>query len=481
MSESNGDVHVHRADGAALAPNGEQINGNGHIDLEDPKNQQTKGYQPHIPPAEAHKNSEYIKRITIPLNTKPAWTPTKKLRMVIIGAGYSGMIMAHKLQHTHAAEMSTLLDFVVYEARSTVGGTWDANTYPGVRCDVPSAIYAFPFEPNPNWSTFFTTGQEIQEYFVKTVKKWKLDENVMFKHRVTEARWMEEQAQWRLKVQHGGHEFEDHADILISARGFLSTWRWPSIPGMHDFKGHKVHSAAWDHEYSYSHKRIAVIGNGSSGIQILPEMAKLDGTEVVSFQRGPTWVVSRHSPAKLMGSNDPSPNPVYSEEDKQRLCNPEELKAYRKRVQGGVNAAFKLFVKGSEYNKDTTEFAKEQMASKLNYDPELCEKLIPKYELGCRRITPGTGYLESFTRPNVRLTNSDIARITEEGMLTADGKFYPLDVIVCATGFDISQVPSFRIIGRNEVSLAEKWKDEPGTSPGPKEWLTFLRSRQCGC
>lgn len=101
------------------------------------------------------------------------------------------------------------------------------------------------------------------------------------------------------------------------------------------------------------------------------------------------------------------------------------------------------------------------MADKLNNDPVLCEKLIPKWELGCRRVTPGSGYLESFTLPNVHLTNSTITHVSEGGIHTEDGTFHPLDVIVCATGFDISQVPTFPIIGRNGVSLAKKWANEP--------------------
>jgi cation diffusion facilitator CzcD-associated flavoprotein CzcO len=137
-------------------------------------------------------------------------------------------------------------------------------------------------------------------------------------------------------------EREGYADILISARGFLSTWSWPSIPGLQDFQGHKVHSAGGDHSYDYSHKRIGIIGNGSSGMQVLPEMAKLEDTQVMSFQRSPTWVVSRHTPAKLVGSSDPSFHPEYREEDKERFRNPEELKRYRKLVQGNVNAAFKM-------------------------------------------------------------------------------------------------------------------------------------------
>jgi cation diffusion facilitator CzcD-associated flavoprotein CzcO len=331
----------------------------------------------------------------------------------------------------------------------------------GVRCDVPSAIYCFPFEPYPEWSHFFSQGDQIQEYFQMAVKKWKLDEHIRFDHRVQDATWIEDKAQWKLVVQHEGREIVDHVDVLISARGFLSTWHWPEIDGIHAFGGKKVHSADWDHAYEYSHKRIAVIGNGSSGIQILPEMAKLEGSKVISFQRSPTWIFSRHAPAKLLGRDDPDPNPAYTEEDKQRFRNPEEIRKYRKTVQAGVNRGFHLFVKGSQYNSEMTEFATKQMAAKLNHDPELCEKLIPKYELGCRRITPGTGYLEAFTQQNVALETNEISHISSKGIHTKNGAFHELDVIVCATGFDISQVPNFPIIGRNQVSLAEKWKDEP--------------------
>ena len=101
------------------------------------------------------------------------------------------------------------------------------------------------------------------------------------------------------------------------------------------------------------------------------------------------------------------------------------------------------------------------MATKLNDDPVLCEKLIPKWELGCRRVTPGNGYLEAFTRPNVHLTNSTITHMSESGVHTADRVFHPLDVLICATGFDISQIPNFPIIGRSGTSLGEKWAHEP--------------------
>lgn len=304
------------------------------------------------------RSPEYMDQITIPLNDVAAFTPRKKLRVVTIGAGFSGLILAHKIQHEHVKEMSEIIDHVIYEAMDQIGGTWVANTYPGVQCDVPSAIYvrplrkpsfrpantvqAFPFEPNPDWSQFYSSGPEILEYMKKTVKKWNLDRDIQFSTTVKEACWQEESSQWKLTLEHKGEEREEYADILVSARGFLSTWTWPSIPGIHDFKGHRVHSASWDDSYDYSNKRIGIIGNGSSGIQILPQMAQLPGTEVTSFQRGPTWIVSRLRPAKLVGSEDPATNPLYTDADRERFRNPEEIKKYRKMVQGNVNSSFKM-------------------------------------------------------------------------------------------------------------------------------------------
>ena len=400
--------------------------------------------------------------IKIPMHDVPSFTPRRKLRVVTIGAGYSGMMFAHKLQYTYEKEFSALVEHTIFETRSDAGGTWIANSYPGVQCDVPSHIYVFPFAPNPEWSHFYSTGSEIKDYFQKTVRDWDLLRDVQFDTKVEGAYWDENRSQWRLEVRHEetGHRTE-WADVLISARGILSHWRWPDIKGLHDFKGHKVHSAGWNHDFDYSNKRVGLLGNGSSAIQILPEISKLPGTNVQCFQRGPTWVVSRHTPAKLVGSDDPSYNPVYREVDKAKFRDPEEIKKYRKLIIGNVNRGFRIFVKGSKQQNDIKQFAHDQMAAKLNNDPELCSKLIPEFEMGCRRVTPGAGYLESFTKNNVKLTMSHIDYVDEKGIHTKDGQYYELDVIICATGFDVTHRPPIPIVGRNEVDLGEKWKDEP--------------------
>lgn len=282
------------------------------------------------------------------LVNQPAYMP-RKLRLITIGAGFSGMMFAHHLRYEHP-EMEQIITNTIFESRSEVGGTWLVNTYPGVQCDVPSHIYAFPFDPNPDWDYFYSTGPQIQDYFVRTVKKWNLDRDVQTNTRVVGLYWQEEQAQWKVVVEHNGVQREEYADIVISGQGFLNAWEWPNIPGLEDFEGPKLHSAAWDHTVDPTNKRIAVIGNGSSGIQILPKLAEAEGTDVTSFQRGPTWIVARMDPGKLLGKPNIGSNPAYTEEDKRHFrLNPEAHHQYRKQLIHNVNKAFKM-VRESSFN-----------------------------------------------------------------------------------------------------------------------------------
>lgn len=395
---------------------------------------------------------------TIPLNRQYAYTP-RRLKVFTIGTGFSGLLMAHKFQHRFE-DMRHTIDHTIFEMRSDLGGTWLVNNYPGVQCDVPAHIYAFPFDPNPNWSRFYSSGPEIQEYIKLTAKKWDLERSIKYNHKVVKAEWIEAAGQWKVTVCHQGLERDEVCDVLISCQGVLVHPSWPDIPGLNDFKGHVTHSASWDHSYDYSNKRIAVIGNGSSGIQIVPQMAKLPGTEVMNFIRSPAWVYYRVPPSKHLGREVDDPNPEYSEADKQKFCDPEMHKEYRKGIIHRTNKAFRIFIKG-ENNKDTMEFGGAQMAEKLNHDPRLCDALIPKFEVGCRRVTPGPGYLEAFALPNCDLTKSPITKITENAVHTADGKTFECDVLVCATGFDVSHRPKFPLIGQNGVNLRDKWEDEP--------------------
>ncbi|KAH7146132.1 hypothetical protein EDB81DRAFT_720998, partial [Dactylonectria macrodidyma] len=392
------------------------------------------------------------------LSPKFAYTP-RKIKVITIGAGFSGLLMAHKFQHRFP-EMQDIVEHTIFEARSDIGGTWLANNYPGVQCDVPAHIYAFPFDPNPDWERFYASGGDIFAYMKATVKKWNLDRDLQLNTRVVGAQWQDEQGRWKVTVESDGSQRDEYCHVLISAQGVLVHESWPKIPGLKDFKGHITHSASWDHDYDYSNKRIAVIGNGSSGIQIVPQMTKLSGTDVMNFIRGPSWVYYRAPPSKHLGRDDDDPNPRYSEEDKARFQDPELHLQHRKGIISRTNKSFYVFRKG-ENNNAGMKLAAAQMAEKLNHDPVLCQKLIPKWELGCRRITPGPGYLESFLKSNCHLTDSPITKITDSGVCTADGKEYQCDVVVCATGFDVSFRPRYPMVGLNGADLRERWKDDP--------------------
>ncbi|CAI4212651.1 unnamed protein product [Parascedosporium putredinis] len=367
---------------------------------------------------------------------------SRKIKVVTIGAGFSGLLVAHKFQHRFP-EMRDIVEHTIFEARADVGGTWLANNYPGVQCD-----------------RFYASGGDILDYIRHTVKKWSLDRDLQLSTRVVGAWWQDDIGQWKITVEKDGQQRDEYCHVLISSQGVLVHENWPDIPGLRDFKGHVTHSAAWDHGYDYSNKRIAVIGNGSSGIQIVPQMVDLPGTDVTNFIRGPSWVYYRAPPSKHLGRDDPDPNPKYTDEERKRFRDPEYHLQHRKGIISKTNKSFYIFVKGQN-NDEGIKMASAQMAEKLNHDPVLCEKLIPKWELGCRRITPGPGYLECFLKPNCHLTDSGIVRITENAVVTADGKHHEVDVVICATGFDVSHRPRFPIVGLNGVDLQKAWAEDP--------------------
>lgn len=170
------------------------------------------------------------------------------------------------------------------------------------------------------------------------MKKYNLDRDVRTSHRIIHARFDTHEGIWNLKIQHGDRIFSDWCNVLISATGFLSHWKWPDIPGLHNFRGLKVHSAAWDEEYDYSGKRIAMIGNGSSAIQIMPELAK-NAEHIANFIRNPTWITPGLGSAVIDGQV----NKVYSEEEKRKYReDPKALNAHRKEIQHGSNKAFAM-------------------------------------------------------------------------------------------------------------------------------------------
>lgn len=246
---------------------------------------------------------------------------------------------------------------------------------------MPAHIYTFPFAPNPDWSAFYASGEEIWHYFKKTVDQFGLDRDVKCGHRVQRAEFDEDQGVWKLEVATKDGVIRDECEVLVSSVGFLSNWRWPNIPGLHDFKGHLCHSAVWDKAFDWTDKRIAVIGNGSSAIQILPQVVE-KAKHVTNFIRRPTYITPGLGSNIIGGQTQYH----YSDEEKEVFrSDPQELMNYRKKIQAGSNKAFDMFVKHSHAQEAGRQAVADQMKAKLNNDEDLARKLTPEYEVGCRR------------------------------------------------------------------------------------------------
>lgn len=385
----------------------------------------------------------------------------KKIRAVCVGAGMSGLGLAHKLQVEHHATTDYpegWVDYQIYEKNDDIGGTWYENTYPGVACDVPSHVYVFPFESNPTWSRYFSSGGEIQEYIKRTTKKYDLDRHVQLQSKVIETSWDDDEAVWRIKVQKkDGTVFEDYAHVLINGAGILNKWKWPDIEGLNDFKGDLFHTAKWDHSVDLKDKRILLIGNGSSAIQVLPNIQPL-ASKIYNVIRNPTWVQPRNGVDLYNENHDYTP-----EERKKFEEDPSIIAEFQRKVNEDYDAITYCFLKVTPgHDKLQEEYAKV-MAERLGNKPDLVKKFVPTYSAGCRRLTPGFGYLEALQKPNVEPMFAKIDKITPTGAVITDEngqRDIEVDIVICATGFDVTFKPFWEINGQKSISLEQKWKKE---------------------
>ena len=186
------------------------------------------------------------------------------------------------------------VDLQIYEKNEGVGGTWFENRYPGVGCDIPAHVYVYDFEPKRDWSGFYAGGAEIRGYLEGVAEKYGVNRFVKCGHKVRRCEWDNGRKKWMVdvKVLATGDIIKDEADFVVSAMGGLNSYAFPDIEGLWDFEGKVMHSAAWDESVDFKNKKIGVIGAGSSAVQIIPSLQKVEGTKLSCFIRGKTWIAA---------------------------------------------------------------------------------------------------------------------------------------------------------------------------------------------
>ncbi|KAN0105870.1 FAD/NAD(P)-binding domain containing protein [Hyaloscypha variabilis] len=378
----------------------------------------------------------------------PQCTPNP-LKIIHVGCGAAGMLFAYKSRRWLKNYQLT-----IYEKNPTIGGTWYENRYPGCACDIPAHTYTFPFEPNPEWSGFYSYADEIQDYMLRTAKKWNVDEFTRFNTEVVAATWLEEEAMWEVELSHDGKISKEKCNVLVNGSGVVNKWKWPAVEGLHDFKGVLAHSAAWDTTIDWAGKKVAIIGSGSSSIQMVPPMAAT-AKHLTVFIRNCTYVGPVRSVMADNKEADPeAQDPAaaglhkYTEKEKQRFReDPEYLLKYRKTIERGINLGFPAFIRGTEYNEKSRKGMQYYMLEKLSSNPKLRDFFVPSWSPGCRRLSPGQGYLEALLQDNVNPCLDEIIKVTAGGVLTADGTEHEVDILACATGFATQFLPHFKITG----------------------------------
>jgi|HubBroStandDraft_4_1064222.scaffolds.fasta_scaffold19060_3 cation diffusion facilitator CzcD-associated flavoprotein CzcO len=359
------------------------------------------------------------------------------VHVAIVGSGFGGIGTAIRLMQ------EGIHDFVVLERADDVGGTWRDNTYPGCACDVPSHLYSFSFAPNPEWSRRFSPQPEILEYLKAVAARYGVLPHVRLGHSVVDAAWDEGQRRWRLQTSKGTFT----ADVLVGAAGGLSTPSIPALKGLDRFQGKVFHSATWDHGVDLTGRDVAVIGNGASAIQFVPEIQPQVG-RMVTYQRTPSWILPR--------SNGPVGDGARS------LFR--SLPAAQLATRGAIYATTELFGLGFRHPvlmKPLQKLALGYLEREVQ-DPLLRAKLTPNYTLGCKRILFSTKYYRALTQPNVEVVTDGIREVTARGIVTADGRERACDTIIFGTGFEVTNTPfSKSVRGRGGKTLTETWDGSP--------------------
>ncbi len=365
---------------------------------------------------------------------------------IIIGTGFSGLLAAIRLQKKHFD------DFILLERDADIGGTWQANSYPGAEVDIPTSLYSISFIPYP-FKKRYASQSELLAYTNHIIDKFHIREHTHTEQSVTQIKYHEDSGLWHIDTASGAHY---KSRFVIDTSGVLANPNIPHIQGEDTFQGAKFHTAQWDHSVDYQGKRVAVIGSGCSGAQVVPAIAdKVD--RLTLFMGKAQWFFPRldrnFGSAERFVRNLPGIRHLI----RLTVFSYHELRFLAFRRYPFTSKLVK-FVKGIyrhilQKNLDT--YIK---------DESLRKHMMPDYELGGRRVIPTNTFIPSLARDNVDVDIRGIERITPTGIITKDGKDISLDIIVYATGFyaysDMKKALSFQVYGLSGRHLNKEWETE---------------------
>ena len=420
-------------------------------------------------------------------NSSPNNSRSNNYDAIVVGAGFAGMYMLHKLRGLG-------LSVKVFETGSGVGGTWFWNRYPGARCDIDSLEYSYQFseelQQDWHWPERYSAQPDILEYANHVAERFDLRKDIQFNTRVENSIYNENSKNWSVTTDDGKTQA---AQFCIMATGCLSSTNTPDFKGLDSFKGETYHTGKWPHEtVDFTGKRVGIIGTGSSAIQAIPEIAR-QAEHLYVFQRTPNYTVpSNNSPmdkevektvkadyAGFRERNSKMPAGAGADSGRQTdksvsaldVSHEQRTKEYESRWETSglsIGGSYGDLMINQESNDTIAEFARGKIRDIVK-DPETAEALCPQQTFACKRLCVDTGYYQTFNQPNVTLVDISkgaIDEITAAG-LQANGEDFELDCIVFATGFDAmtGALLNADIRGEGGLTLAEKW------SAGPRTYL----------
>lgn len=376
-------------------------------------------------------------------------------RVMVIGAGLSGLAAAVRLRELGA-------QVTIVERRADLGGTWLDNRYPGAGVDVPSHLYSYSFA-SYDWTHYFARRAEIFAYIQRVADDFGLREHIRFDTSVLRATYDPDRQGWRVELSGPEGPDLEVVDVLISAVGAFSAPITPAIPGLDTFAGPRPHTASWPDDLDLTGKRVGVVGNGASAMQVVPAIAD-QVARLTVFQRSPQWA----QPLGEMRNAVPEPVrflmrevPLYARWYRMRWAwvFHDKLHPTFQKDPGWPHPERSLNADNDAHRAYLTRYLTKQLSDR----PDLLERSLPTYPPFGKRMLMDWGWYEALRRDDVQLVTEPITEVEPDAVRTADGTRHELDVLVLATGFDVVRfLSSFEVVGRSGTTLREAWDDDDG-------------------